>query len=94
MRIELRNDSVVLDGYVNAVARDSRPMINDWGEYFVEQIMPKTFQRALEKTGDVHCLLDHLENRVLGSIKQGNVELWEDSYCKDFRRLYLVGNWY
>lgn len=26
MRIEIRADSVVIEGYVNAVARDSRPM--------------------------------------------------------------------
>ena len=28
MRIEIRNDSVLIDGYVNAVARDSRPMLD------------------------------------------------------------------
>ena len=38
MRIEIRNDSVLLDGYVNAVARDSRPMLDENGEKFVEQI--------------------------------------------------------
>ena len=32
MRIEIRNDSVLLDGYVNAVARDSRPMLDENGE--------------------------------------------------------------
>ena len=26
MKIEIRNDSVVLDGYVNAVARDSKEL--------------------------------------------------------------------
>lgn len=26
MRIEIRADSVLIEGYVNAVARDSRPM--------------------------------------------------------------------
>lgn len=26
MRIEVRNDSVVLDGYVNAVDRESKPI--------------------------------------------------------------------
>ena len=36
MRIEIRNDSVLLDGYVNAVARDSRPMLDEKGEKFVE----------------------------------------------------------
>ena len=46
--IEIRNDSILLNGYVNAIVRDSRPMLDDNGEKFVEQISPKTFQRALE----------------------------------------------
>ena len=79
MRIEIRNDSVILDGYVNAVARDSRPMLDERGEKFVEQISPKTFQRALEKNDDILCLLNHEPSRVLGSTRQGNVELFEDN---------------
>ena len=79
MRIEIRNDSVLLDGYVNAVARDSRPMLDENGEKFVEQISPKTFQRAIEKNDDILCLLNHESARVLGSTKQGNIELFEDN---------------
>mgnify|MGYP004547639559 FL=1 len=79
MRIEIRNDSVILDGYVNAVARDSRPMLDENGEKFVEQISPKTFQRALDKNDDILCLLNHESRRVLGSTKQGNIELFEDN---------------
>ena len=79
MRIDIRNDSVVLDGYVNAIARDSRPMLDDNGEKFVEQISPKTFQRALEKNDDILCLLNHEPSRVLGSTKQGNMEIFEDN---------------
>lgn len=79
MRIEIRNDKVILDGYVNAVARDSRPMLDERGEKFVEQISPKTFQRALEKSDDILCLLNHESSRVLGSTKQGNIELFEDN---------------
>lgn len=41
MRIELRNDSVVLDGYVNAVDRDSRPIPSALGK-FVERMMPRS----------------------------------------------------
>ena len=79
MRIEIRNDRVILDGYVNAVARDSRPMLDENGEKFVEQISPKTFQRAVEKNDDILCLLNHEPSRVLGSTKQGNIELFEDN---------------
>ncbi len=79
MRIEIRNDSVLLDGYVNAVARDSKPMLDEKGEKFVEQITPKTFQRAVEKSDDILCLLNHEPSRVLGSTKKGNIELFEDN---------------
>ena len=79
MRIEIRNDSVLLYGYVNAVARDSRPMLDENGEKFVEQISPKTFQRAVEKNDDILCLLNHEPSRILGSTKDGNIELFEDN---------------
>ena len=79
MRIEIRNGSVLLDGYVNAVARDSRPMLDENGEKFVEQICPKTFQRAVEKSDDILCILNHEPNRKLGSTKEGNIELFEDN---------------
>lgn len=70
LRIEIRNDSVLLDGYVNAVARDSRSMLDENGEKFVEQITPKTFQKAVEKSDDILCLLNHDPSRVLGSTKK------------------------
>lgn len=79
MRIEIRNDRVILDGYVNAVARDSRPMLDENGEKFVEQISPKAFQRAIEKNDDILCLLNHEPSKVLGSTKEGNIELFEDN---------------
>ena len=67
MRIELRADSVLIEGYVNAVARDSRPMRDrDTGQRFVEQIVPGAFRRALEQN-EVDLLLDHDNNRKLGS---------------------------
>lgn len=78
MRIEIRNDSVIIDGYVNAVARDSRLIPSVKGK-FKEQIVPKAFQRALEKTENVDILLNHDKKRKLGSISQGNLELFEDN---------------
>lgn len=78
MRVEIRSDSVLIEGYVNAVARDSRPIkdISD-GSFFVEQIVPGAFERAL-KHNDVDILLNHDENRKLGST-QSNLDLREDS---------------
>lgn len=78
MRIELRADSVLIEGYVNAVARDSRPMRDKGtGQRFVEQIVPGVFKRALEQN-EVDLLLDHDENRKLGST-QTNLTLCEDA---------------
>lgn len=79
MRVEIRNKSVILDGYVNTVARDSKPMLDGNGEKFVEQITPKTFQRAIEKSEDILCLLNHEPSRKLGSTKDGNIKLFEDN---------------
>ena len=78
MEIEVRSGSVVIDGYVNAVGRDSRPMRDrKTGKRFVEQIVPGAFRRALHRN-EVKLLLNHEEARVLGST-EGNLELYEDS---------------
>lgn len=78
MRIEIRNDSVVLDGYVNAVDRESKPIPSVKGK-FIEKIKPGAFQRSLEKRLNVDLLLNHDEKRKLGSTLDGNLELFEDS---------------
>ena len=50
MKIQIRSDSVEIEGYVNAVGRDSRPMRDrSTGERFVEQIVPGVFTRALTR---------------------------------------------
>jgi len=78
MRIEIRNNQVLLDGYVNAVDRESRVLPSPRGR-FVEKIVPKTFEKALQKATDVELRFNHNKNRKLGSIKEGNLELFEDS---------------
>nr|DAG82886.1 MAG TPA: head maturation protease [Caudoviricetes sp.] len=78
MRIEIRNDSVLLDGYVNAVDRESKPIPSVRGK-FVEKIQPGAFQRSLERRDNVDLLLNHNKNRKLGSTSEGNLELFEDN---------------
>ncbi len=78
MRIEIRNDEVLLDGYVNAVGRDSKVIVTPHGRC-VEQITPGAFAKALERAENVDLLLDHEESRNLGSTKAGNLELYEDN---------------
>ncbi|MDM5199248.1 HK97 family phage prohead protease [Fictibacillus enclensis] len=78
MRIEIRGDQVILDGYVNAVDRESRVLPSPRGR-FKEVIRPKTFQRALNKAENVELLFNHDNNRKLGSIQDSNLELYEDN---------------
>jgi HK97 family phage prohead protease len=78
MRIEIRSDSVILDGYVNVTQRESRVLPSPRGR-FVEEIMPKTFERALQKNGSVDLLFNHDKSRKLGSTAEGNLELREDN---------------
>jgi HK97 family phage prohead protease len=78
MRIELRADSVILDGYVNVTQRESRVLPSPRGK-FVEEILPKTFERALQKTDSVDLLFNHDRNRRLGSTKTGELQLSEDN---------------
>ena len=78
IQIEIRNDSIELTGYVNAVARESRVLPSIKGR-FIEQITPKTFERALDKADNVNLFFNHKEDRKLGSTKDGNLKLYEDN---------------
>lgn len=79
MRVEVRSDKVIIDGYVNAVGRDSRPVIVEKRGRVVEQIVPGTFDKAIKKAKNIKILLNHQENRALGSTKEGNLKLYEDN---------------
>ena len=78
MEIRVREDSVEITGYVNAIERDSKPLLSRVGQ-FIERICKGAFKKALKRNDDVHILLNHDWNRDLGSTKKGNLELEEDS---------------
>lgn len=78
MDITLREDKVEIEGYVNAVERNSKPLLSRMGK-FIERICKGAFKRAIERNDDIHILLNHDWNRDLGSTKKGNLELYEDS---------------
>ena len=78
MKIEIRNDTAEISGYVNAVGRDSRPIPDVRGK-FVEQIEPGAFRAALERAEDVKLLLNHDKSKEYASVKGGNLTLIEDS---------------
>lgn len=78
MNIRIINDSVEIDGYVNAVERLSRPLKDRTGE-FVERIKAGAFNRAIERNDDIRILLNHDYSKDLGGTKDGNLELYEDA---------------
>lgn len=78
MQVEVRGDSVIIDGYVNAVGRDSRPIRCQTGD-FVEQVEPGVFGKALKRAKNIKLLLNHRTDRELGSTAQGNLTLTEDN---------------
>lgn len=77
MKVIIRSDSVEVEGYVNAVERDSKVLYDRQMGKFIERISAGAFRRALEKNNNVLVLLNH--DRVLGSQQQGNLELEEDA---------------
>ena len=78
MQIRIRNDSVEIEGYVNAVERKSKPLWSRMGQ-FIERICKGAFQRALQRNDNVRILLNHDPERDLGGTKDGNLELNEDN---------------
>ena len=78
MKVNVRADKVEIEGYVNAIERDSKPLWSRVGQ-FIERICKGAFKKALKRNDDVHILLNHDWKRDLGSTKQGNLELEEDN---------------
>ena len=78
MKITLRADSVEIEGYVNSIERNSKPLMSRIGR-FIERVCAGAFKKALNRAEDVKILLNHDPSRELGSIKKGNLELEEDN---------------
>lgn len=78
VKVNIRADKVEIEGYVNAIERDSKPLWSRVGQ-FIERICKGAFKKALKRNDDVHILLNHDWSRDLGSTKKGNLELEEDN---------------
>lgn len=78
MKISIREDKVIIDGYVNAVERNSKPL-NERGVTFIERITAGAFKKAIARAQDIRILLNHNAERDLGGIKDGNLSLEEDN---------------
>lgn len=82
MKVEVRGDSVIVSGYVNAVERYSRPITSEWrGQVrtFLEKIKAGVFKTSLKRNDDVKVLLNHDRNRELANTKDGSAKLEEDN---------------
>lgn len=78
MKIRINQDSVTIEGYVNAIERNSKPLNSRLGQ-FVERICAGAFKRALKRNDDVRILLNHDWDKDLGGTRDGNLELEEDN---------------
>lgn len=81
-RVEIRDDVVHIDGYVNAVERDSKVLRDEQGQ-FIERVKAGTFQRAIERAKSrnacVRVLLNHDYGRELTSTDEATTKLFEDN---------------
>ena len=78
MKIFIRSESVTIEGYVNAVERNSKPL-TERGVTFIERIAAGAFKRAISRAKDIRILLNHNQSRDLGGLSDGNLELEEDN---------------
>lgn len=78
MKVNIRDDFVEIEGYVNAIERNSKPLMSRVGR-FIERICKGAFKNAIKRNDDVHILLNHNWDRDLGSTKDGTLELEEDN---------------
>ncbi len=78
MKIIIRNESITIEGYVNAVERNSKPL-TERGVTFIERIGAGAFKRAIKRAKDIRILLNHNWNKDLGGLSDGTLELEEDN---------------
>lgn len=78
MKMEIRNNCIIVQGYVNAVERYSREL-SESGKVFIEKIKAGAFKDALEKNKNVKMLYNHSFNRILATQKDNTLELEEDN---------------
>ena len=82
MNVEVRGETVVITGYVNAIERYSKPITDTLRgkvQTFIERIKAGVFKTALKRNDDVKVLLNHDWNRELATTKNGSAKLEEDN---------------
>ena len=73
LKVEIRNNGVHLEGYVNVVGRESRTL-RDLQGAFIEIIQPHAFEKSLHERSDVGLMLNHKRN-----LEPTNFNLYEDN---------------
>lgn len=71
MKVTIRNDVVTIEGYVNAVERFSKPLVDNRGS-FVEKINAGCFARALKSNPAVFVLLNHWPDHIVAQTDKAN----------------------
>lgn len=82
MKVDVREDSVLITGYVNAIERYSKPIresLHGKIRTFIERIKAGVFKAALKRNDDVKVLLNHDKSRELATTKDGTAKLEEDN---------------
>ena len=78
MNIEVRaDDTVRIEGYVNATKKKSRPVITPHGKC-IEMVEERAFENAINRAGDVSVTVDHDSSHIYASTKDNTLKLYED----------------
>lgn len=78
MKSKSQTEQAEISGCINLTGYNSG-IIKKANVIFIEQIKPGAFEKALRRADNVKLLFYHDEGITLGSIKHGNLKLWEDS---------------
>lgn len=76
MKVEIRNNEAIIEGYVNVVERESR-MLHDTQGNFIEVVRAGTFEKALGRGDNVNFKYNH--KQILGDTVHKDIELREDN---------------
>jgi len=76
--MEIRSETqAIIEGYVNAVCRDSRIRKNEQGEFFIEQVCQGAFNKAIQRVNDIELTFNH--EKIIGSRDSGTLEVRADN---------------
>lgn len=79
MKVYYRSaDTVTIEGYVNAVERNSKPLY-ERGLHFIERIASGAFKRAIRRASNIQALLNHDKLHEIANTSSGTLELEEDN---------------